>query len=171
MIIDGRPAVTARAWDIATGPTPPATTTPSPPPPLPATPAPRHAFHAPPGWGYGQAIEWRFTGDDPHVSGAAQVWTRLRIPLIAGCDITGLARVLVVADSANGLSLALPPQRWLSIPPTMTTTLLRPPTGDWIHLDCRTHLSHDGLGLAHATLRDPGGYLGDVTQPLLIRQR
>ncbi|MFC6404651.1 thioesterase family protein [Planobispora longispora] len=170
LIIDGRPAVSAQAWHIATGPTPPAAGPPFPPPPLPAAPA-EHLLPAPSDWGYGQAVEWRSTDQAPRAPGAAQVWTRVRIPLIAGEDLTGLARTLIVADSANGLSLALPLQEWLSIPPAMTTTLLRPPVGDWVHMDCRTHLSDDGLGLARATLRDPGGYLGEVAQPLLIRRR
>jgi Acyl-CoA thioesterase C-terminal domain/Acyl-CoA thioesterase N-terminal domain len=229
MIIDGRPAVTARAWHIATGPTPPAETEHFPPPalppaasehlppiaierlpspavpggseqlpphpsnggePLPSAAVPsgeggrvpppvlpdaggeRSAFDPGPGdWGYGEAIEWRFTHGGHGALGPARVWTRVRIPLIAGRKLTGLARTLVVADSANGLSATLPIGRWLSIPPTMTTTLLRVPDGEWVYLDCRTHLADDGLGLAHATVSDPDGYLGEVAQPLLIRER
>ncbi|GII04046.1 thioesterase family protein [Planobispora takensis] len=167
LIVDGRATVTAHAWHIAVGPTPPAGSRPLLPPSLSAAPA-GHVLPGLSDWGYGQAVEWRFNHRD---SGTAQVWTRVRIPLVAGQPLTGLARTLIVADSANGLSLALPPEHWLSIPPTMTTTLLRPPTGDWVHMDCDTHLSDDGLGLARATLLDPGGYVGEVTQPLLVRRR
>ncbi|PKK15760.1 thioesterase family protein [Thermomonospora sp. CIF 1] len=171
MIVDDRPAVIARAWHIATGPTPPAAGAPfDPPPPLPEA---QEDWHDPDldGWGYGQAIEWRHTHGLGETSGHAEVWTRVRIPLIAGEKPTGLARALIVADSANGISLALPMRQWLSIPPTMTATLGRLPEGEWVHMAARTRLSDDGLGVAHATMSDLTGYLGEVTQPLLVRER
>jgi len=171
MVIDGRAAVTARAWHIATGPKPPADSDPGPPPPLPPEPAGEHSLPGLDGWGYGEAVEWRFTHGGFGALGPARVWTRVRVPLIAGQELTGLARALIVADSANGLSAALPMAEWLSIPPTMTTTLLRAPDGPWVHLDCRTHLAADGIGLTQATLADPGGFLGEVAQPLLVRER
>jgi hypothetical protein len=58
--------------------------------------------------------------------------------LVDGLALTGLDRALIVADSVNGLSLSMPLGQWLSIPPTMTATLLRPPAGEWVHLACRT---------------------------------
>jgi hypothetical protein len=90
---------------------------------------------------------------------------------VAGQPITPLARTLVAADAANGLSAELPLDRWLSIPPGMATTLLREPVGEWVHLDCRTSLSEDGLGLCSGVLSDTGGTLGEVAQPLLVRAR
>jgi acyl-CoA thioesterase len=93
------------------------------------------------------------------------------MPLIDGVELTGQDRALIVADSANGLSAVLPMDKWLSIPPTMTTTLLRPAEGEWVHLACATELSDDGLGLAHGDLYDLTGHLGEVVQPLLVRER
>jgi Thioesterase-like superfamily len=89
----------------------------------------------------------------------------------AGVALTGQDRVLILADSANGLSLSLPMEQWFSIPPTMTATLLRPPTGAWAHLACRTYLTDDGIGLARADLSDPDGLVGEVAQPLLVQKR
>jgi hypothetical protein len=169
LVIDGRTAVTARAWHIATGPTPPVRHESEAPPPLPEPgddPLPGRD-----GWGYGQAIEWRFTRGGFTAPGAAQVWTRVRIPLVAGEKLTGAARALIVADSANGLSAVLPMDEWLSIPPTMTATLLRHPEGEWTYMDCGTDLSDDGLGLTRAVLSDARGRLGEVAQPLLVRRR
>jgi hypothetical protein len=40
-----------------------------------------------------------------------------------------------------------------------------------VHLDCRTQLAEDGLGLCSGVLSDPGGTLGEVAQPLLVRAR
>jgi Thioesterase-like superfamily len=172
MIIDGRVAVTARAWHIATGDRPPAVSEKQTvPPPLPPRP-PRQPFY--PGlddWGYGRSIEWRFTRGGFDSLGAADVWARVRLPLIAGVALTGQDRVLILADSANGLSLSLPLEQWFSIPPTMTATLLRPPIGAWVHLACRTYLTDDGIGLARADLSDPDGLVGEVAQPLLVQKR
>ena len=92
-------------------------------------------------------------------------------PLVDGLALDGQDRVLILADSANGLSLSLPMEQWFSIPPTMTATLLRPPAGEWVRLACRTYLADDGVGLAHADLFDPGGLIGEVAQPLLVQKR
>jgi hypothetical protein len=172
MSVDGRVAVTARAWHIATGARPPATgEQPAAPAPLPSKPAPQHFYPGLEDWGYGRSIEWRFTRGSLDSLGAADVWARVRLPLVDGLALTGRDRVLITADSANGLSMSLPIQEWFSIPPTMTATLLRPPVGEWVHLACRTHLTDDGIGLAHADLSDPEGFIGEVAQPLLVQQR
>jgi len=67
--------------------------------------------------------------------------------------------------------LSLPMDQWLSIPPTMTATLLRPPQGEWVYMACRTHITVDGVGLTHADLLDPQGFVGEVAQPLLVQRR
>ena len=167
MVVDGRVAVTARAWHLAPGPPPPASAPPARPPALPAE-AGDDLFPDFADWGYGQAIEWRAVRKEP---GEAQIWTRVRMPLIDGTQIDGQDRALIVADSANGLSAVLPMDAWLSIPPTMTTTLLRPAAGEWVHLSCRTVLSDDGLGLAAGELYDLAGGIGQVAQPLVVRAR
>lgn len=48
---------------------------------------------------------------------------------------------------------------------------LSPPAGEWVHLACRTHLTDDGVGLAHADMFDPAGFVGEVAQPLLVQRR
>ncbi len=171
MIVDGRAAVTARAWHIAPGPKPPVITPAHHADPLPGEEA-ATTFPGFGDWGYGQAIEWRTTKGELGVpDGEKHVWTRVRMPLIDGEEIDGQARALIVADSANGISAVLPMDKWLSIPPTMTTTLLRPAAGDWVHLACRTILSSDGLGLSSGDLFDQSGAIGQVAQPLVVRAR
>ena len=168
MIVDGRVAVTARAWHLAPGPPPPVTTEVKMVDPLPDGEQHSPGFD---NWGYGRAIEWRVTLGGIDKLGAAHAWTRVRMPLIDGVEITGQDRALIVADSANGLSAVLPIDTWLSIPPTMTTTLLRPANGEWVHLACETELTEDGLGLSSGTLHDQDGKIGEVAQPLLVRRR
>ncbi|MBU2669784.1 thioesterase family protein [Actinoplanes bogorensis] len=171
MVVDGRVAVTARAWHIAPGPTPPISTPADHADPLPG-PEAATTFPGYDEWGYGRAIEWRTTkGALGEPDGEKHVWTRVREPLIEGQEIQGQDRALIVADSANGISAVLPMDTWLSIPPTMTTTLLRPPSGEWVHLACRTALSGDGLGLTSGELFDADGAVGVVAQPLVVRAR
>ncbi|WP_250009587.1 thioesterase family protein [Actinoplanes sp. M2I2] len=171
MIVDGRVAVTARAWHLAPGPKPPADTPVDHADPLPTGDG-DGGFPLHDGWGYGEAIEWRATKGELGVAdGETHVWTRVRMPLIEGAEIDGQDRALIVADSANGISAVLPMDKWLSIPPTMTTTLLRPATGEWVHLAGRTDLSDDGLGLASGELYDRDGRIGQVAQPLIVRAR
>ena len=171
MIVDGRVAITARAWHIATGDRPPSTGgEQTVPPTVPPNPSAQSFFPGLDDWGYGRSIEWRFTRGGFDRLGAADVWARVRLPLVDGVPLTGQDRALILADSANGLSLSLPLEQWFSIPPTMTATLLRPPAGEWVHLACRTYLADDG-GLARAGLFDPDGLVGEVAQPLLVQQR
>jgi hypothetical protein len=174
MVVDGRVAATARTWHIATGDRPPATgeeQTRQTPPPVPLRSTTQPFYPGLDDWGYGRSIDWRFTRGGFDSLGAADVWARVRLPLVDGVPLTGQDRVLIAADSANGLSLSLPLEQWFSIPPTMTATLLRPPAGEWVHLACRTYLSDDGVGLAHADLSDPDGLIGEVAQPLLVQKR
>jgi hypothetical protein len=49
----------------------------------------------------------------------------VRIPLVAGQPLTGLQRVLLAADSANGVSGRLPFAEWLFLPTALTVTLQR----------------------------------------------
>jgi hypothetical protein len=171
MLVDGRTAVTARTWHVAAGDHPPAAgEKQAAPPPLPR-PSAQRFYPGLDDWGYGRSVEWRFTSGSFDSLGAADVWARVRLPLVAGAALTGQDRALILADSANGLSLSLPLTRWFSIPPAMTATLLRPPAGKWVHLACRTHLADDGVGLARADLSDPDGLIGEVAQPLLVQKR
>lgn len=168
--VDERPVVLARAWHLVTSPDAP----PPPPaalaPPLPAA-QPAQFFGGLTDWGFGEAIDWRFTDGDFRELGPAAVWTRLRIPLVAGVKLRGLDRALVVADAANGVSGELPIERFLFVPTGLATTLARHPAGEWVHLAARTHRSDDGVGVVHGVLSDDRGYLGDVSQPLLIAPR
>jgi hypothetical protein len=123
-------------------------------------------------WGYGRATEWRMlSGGFGRTAGAGDVWTRVRIPLIAGRPLDGLARFTVIADSANGLSAPLSFRDWLFIPPGVTMHLHRYPAGEWVRLTAQSDPGDDGIGLTEGTLADAAGRCGTVTQPLLIAPR
>jgi hypothetical protein len=169
MTVEGRTVAVARVWSLAVGPTPPVVTELTPPPEVPTEST--QVLPDLPDWGYGQALDWRYTAGSPHEPGPADVWTRVRVPLIAGQPLTGLDRTLVAADAANGISAELPIDSWWSIPPGMTTHLTREPDGEWVHLACRTQIAADGIGLCLGTLSDARGSIGEVSQPLLIQAR
>ncbi|WP_347057380.1 thioesterase family protein [Blastococcus sp. HT6-30] len=169
MTVEGRTVAVARVWSLAVGPTPPVVTELSPPPAVPDS-SPQELFGLP-DWGFGQAIDWRYTAGSPEEPGPADVWTRVRLPLVAGLPLTGLDRALIAADAANGISVELPIDSWWSIPPGMTTHLTRDPDGEWVHLACRTQIAADGIGLCHGELSDERGSIGEVAQPLLVQAR
>ena len=123
-------------------------------------------------WGYGRATEWRtVSGGYASTTGAADVWTRVRIPLIAGRPLDGLARFAIVADSANGLSAPLSFREWLFIPPGVTMHLHRYPAGEWVRLTANSDPGRDGIGLTDGALSDATGRCGTVAQPLLVTLR
>jgi hypothetical protein len=169
-----RPVAAARVWHLAaTGPEPddgdgagvevPAD--------LPE-PQPQRYFGGDGSWGYGRATEWRMvSGGFGRTTGAGDVWTRLRIPLIAGRPLDGLARFTVIADSANGLSAPKSMRDWWFIPPGVTMHLHRYPVGEWVRLTATSDPGHDGIGLTEGTLSDAVGRCGTVTQPLLVAPR
>lgn len=136
-------------------------------PPLPG-PQPQRFFAGGGTFGYGDACEWRFTSGGFDRPGPAGVWSRARVPLIEGRPLTGLARMLILADAANGISANLPWGQWLFIPPGITATILRDPVGDWMHMAARTTLGDDGVGLCHASLSDADGPVALASQPLLV---
>jgi hypothetical protein len=172
MTFDGEVAVLARAWHIAVGneqsrPVPPALgATPELPPPVDGDPWPLLSA-----WGYGKATEWRFTSGGFGAPGPAAVWSRVRLPLVAGRELQPYQRALIVADSANGISSELPFDSWWFIPPGVTVNLVRHPVADWVYLSAKTHLGPDGTGLTLGELADPEGLVGTVSQPLLVSRR
>ena len=100
--------------------------------------------------------------------GYAFAWMRMRYPLVAGEHPSPLQRVVIAADSGNGVSAALDHERFLFINPELTVHLVRPPTGEWIGLEARTSAESNGVGLAESRLFDVNGPIGRGAQSLLV---
>ena len=120
--------------------------------------------------GYHTAMEFRFVAGSFLELGPATVWSRIRHPLVAGEAPSPLCRVLVAADSGNGVSAALDFRRWRFINPDLTVYLLRPPAGEWVALEAATTAAA-GIGLADTTLHDEQGPIGRAAQALFIDRR
>jgi Thioesterase-like superfamily len=164
---DGGPVISVRAWRVLGAPAP--TVGDRPPPPRPAEPT------SPPpgldGFGYGDAVELRFAAGGWEIPGPATVWSRLRVPVVAGEQPTGLQRVLAIADSANGVSAVLPLEEWLYINPELTVHVRRAALGEWICLDAETTISEGGAGVARSTLSDDDGVVAVGAQALFVAPR
>ena len=119
--------------------------------------------------GYHVAMDYLFVDGAFLETGPATVWMRLRVPLVEGEDPSPLERVLVAADSGNGVSAALDYHRYVFINTDLSVHLLRMPAGEWVCLDAATHV--DGLGLSDTALWDERGFIGRAAQTLLVRQR
>lgn len=127
----------------------------------------------PEGWsgGYLQAMEWRQARGSWGPAGAAAVWGRMRYPLVADEEPTGLQRVMAIADSGNGVSHVLPVESWFFINPDLTVHLAAEPVGEWICLDARTRLDAAGFGLAASRLFDSERLVARGAQTLYIGPR
>jgi hypothetical protein len=121
--------------------------------------------------GYHTAMDYRFVAGAFTEPGPAVVWMRMRQPLVAGEPVSPLARVLVAADSGNGVSASLDYRRFLFVNTELTVHLTRLPAGEWVCLDARTRPGTLGVGLAEAVLSDERGRLGRSAQTLLVRER
>jgi hypothetical protein len=120
--------------------------------------------------GYHTAMEWRFVAGSFLEPGPATVWMRMRHPLVPGETPSPLCRVLVAADSGNGISAALDYQRWRFINPDLTVYLLRPPAGEWVALEAATTATA-GIGLADTAIHDTHGPIGRSAQALFVDRR
>jgi hypothetical protein len=116
------------------------------------------------------AMEIRWLSE-PWALGPAQVWMRLRRPLIAGQPASPVARLAAAADFGNGVSATLPFERYLFINADLTIHLQRPPRGEWIGLDARTLVRGGGTGLAESVLHDEQGAVGRAFQTLVVQPR
>lgn len=103
--------------------------------------------------------------------GPAAVWFRMRYPLVAGETPSPLQRVLIAADSGNGISVVLNLARFTFINPDLTVYLHRYPRGEWVGLDAATTPEPDGIGLADTRLFDVEGSIGRSAQSLVIEER
>jgi hypothetical protein len=121
--------------------------------------------------GYHTAMETRYAVGSFETQGPATVWFRMRYPLVAGEPIQSLSRVLVAADSGNGVSHVNDFRTHVFVNPELTVHLHRYPDGDFVCLDAATTTDADGIGLADTLLSDELGPIGRGTQALFIGSR
>jgi hypothetical protein len=131
--------------------------------PVEGTGHPKEGFHR-------TAFDIRFVGGDSG-RGPADVWFRLRRPLVDATPATSLETLAAAADFGNGVSRVVDFQEFLFVNLDLSIQVTRPPTGAWIGLAARTVLGPDGTGVARSTLHDRDGAVGDATQTLFVAAR
>jgi hypothetical protein len=142
-----------------------------PPPPGPEHGEQRPFFPTGAERGYHTAMEWRFVAGSFMEPGPATVWLRMRHPLVPDEAPSPLTRVLIAADSGNGVSAVLDWRRYLFINADLTVHLLREPVGEWVCLDARTTVDPGGSGLASSTIHDRDGPVARGLQTLFVAER
>src|SRR3954471_19840098 len=163
----GQGVMQARGWRLRTDevsfepPTPADGSTPGP-----ESGEPGEFFHTGYEVGYHSAMEYRFTEGAFMEQGPATVWMRMGVPLIPGENPSPLQRVLVAADSGNGVSAALDWRRYVFINVDLSVHLHRPPEGEWVCLDAVTLPEPNGVGMSDTRLLDERGPIGRAAQTL-----
>jgi hypothetical protein len=121
--------------------------------------------------GYHTAMEWSFLDGAFLEPGPATVWLRMRHPLLPGEPPSPLCRVLIAADSANGVGASLDYRNYLFINPDLTVYLHRAPVGEWVCLAARATAEPNGVGLVECVLHDERGPVARGLQSLLVSRR
>ncbi len=141
------------------------------PPPGPEAGKQGEFFHTGYDVGYHAAMDYRFISGAFMEPGPATVWMRPKVPLLPGEEVTPLQRVLVAADSGNGVSSPLDWRRYLFINVDLSVHLHRMPRGEWVCLDAVTLPEGEGVGFSDTALFDEDGAIGRAAQTLLVAER
>jgi hypothetical protein len=167
----GRTVMEASAWRFAVAPDrAPEVPDPREAPKLPG-PETQRLFVDVPAFGYGEALEWRFVEGGFDSIGPATVYSRPRVPLLPGLTPSPLERLLLMVDSANGISAELAPSRFTFVPVELSVGIRRAPRTEWIGMRAKTTIVSDGIGQTVAELFDEAGYLGVAMQTLFVSAR
>jgi hypothetical protein len=121
--------------------------------------------------GYHTHMDWRFLRGSFREAGPAIAWLKMKVPLLPDEEPSPLVRVLVAADSANGVSCALDPREYLFVNTDLNVFLHRAPEGEWIGMDSKTLLEPSGVGLTDTLLHDRRGPVGRALQTLYVAAR
>ena len=164
---NGRSALTLRAWMMQTGDTAEIAGI-----PLPQLLA-RETFDtwSPADHWPGGAIKSIDARREKLGLGRARCWIRPQYPLLDSEPTSTRARLLGVADFANGIAARAEPEDVLYPNLDLTASIFRDPVGEWFGLDTSVSFGPDGIGLTESVLSDSAGPLGTSSQTLTVRPR
>jgi hypothetical protein len=158
-------AVRTESLDLA-----PVALDPHEPPPPPEAGEPHRLAVATGEVGYLTAMETRRVRGGFGVNPTA-VWFRSKVALVAGESPTPLQRVMVAADSGNGVAVVLDPRRFTFVNADLTVYVHRLPDGEWVCLEAVTTPEPTGIGLTASRLFDHRGPIGWSLQGLVVQPR
>jgi hypothetical protein len=161
----GRAAVVLRAWLMRPGDTcrlHGTSLTPIPPPEqLPVW----DATTVWPG-GFIASVEVRRTEREP---GRAVFWVRTAQPLVAGEEVSCLARFVTLLDISNGMTVRADPADVAFPNIDLTAHFFAQPRGEWVGFDTSVSFGPAGLGVTSSVIHDEQGPVGTSTQMLTVR--
>jgi hypothetical protein len=99
------------------------------------------------------------------------MWTRLRLPLVAGETPSPLVRLAATSDFASGSASDLDFERFVSINPDLTLHIEREPRSDWIGIVGSSEIRADGTGQSLGTLYDLHGRIARAQTSLYVAAR
>ncbi|PFG30833.1 thioesterase family protein [Paramicrobacterium agarici] len=168
MICGDRVAISARAWLLATSDTADISAIEDAPMQPLAAAAEWNGMSPWPG-GYIESLEFRTLGEPR--PGARQTWLRSQHPLVDIGDVSPLAHLVRLADTANGLSGREHPDRLLYPNVDLQIHVHRLPQGEWLGIDGVQQYGPDGVGLTSSILNDELGPFARTEQILTLRRR
>jgi hypothetical protein len=131
------------------------------------------AAAVPHGWvgakGYLETVRWRRQATAEDESNVA--WLSPLVPVVDSEEMTDLQRLAMVADSANGVGMALDPDEFVFMNTDTVVHLHRLPAGNDFALRARGSFGPDGIGVTTAEVFDRQGFIGVVAQTLLLQRR
>jgi hypothetical protein len=114
------------------------------------------------------AIEDRIAQAGFDQAGPAVDRARLKVPLVAGEETSGLCRVLAAAHFRSGISAVYPHDGDVGmINAHLEVALHRAPSGEWVRLDATALVDPSGMGLCTTVPGDRGGPTGVAAQSLV----
>ena len=120
--------------------------------------------------GYLEAMKWFWSEGRFGAPGPVSVWSESRIPLIAGEDMSGVQRVMLLADSGNGISARVSPGELIFVNTDLTVHLHRNPVGPRVWMRSQSYLEAEGVGLVDSALGDETGSVGTAAQSLFVAE-
>lgn len=172
MIINGRAAVRASGWRLATSDT--SAVIGGLGEPMPG-PDPWPVWDPEDFWtgGYIDSLDVRV--DPASVPGRSRGWLRTPMDLVEGEQPSDLVAFTTLVDTANGMAARRHPRQWAFPNIDLTIHYFRTPRfadpdNRWIGLDTASTWGPDGIGLTSTTLYDFNGAVGRAEQILTLRR-
>ncbi len=133
-----------------------------------STPAPHWAAAPDEPVFHRDGLEHRFAAGAFDDVGPAKDWVRLRYPVLADVETTGVQRVMGSVDVGSGISAVFNPTGGYGlINADLDVAFVAPAVGDWLLLDAVTHPRPGGAGLTVTRVYDDAGLVAVATQCLL----
>lgn len=166
VVINGRPAVLARAWFTITVDT--AEVAGGAPASL-SLPGPEHRWPMTETWPGGYVASLEMRAAEPPRPGRVTAWLCTDRQLVAGESASAHASFIALVDTANGVAVRRSPREWMFPNLDLTIHLHRQPARGWVGLDTTVTFGSTGQGLTSTALHDEIGPVGRAEQTLTVR--